>query len=261
METLHTRRAIVCGSTKGIGKACAMELASRGATVTLVARKESALRDIRAMLPALHHQAHDYLTVDFARPQEVREAVEESIKRSGTVHILVNNTGGPPSGPITIAAPDAFLKAFEAHVIANQLLAQAVIPGMKEAGFGRIINILSTSVIAPIKGLGVSNTIRAAVANWARTLAVEIAPFGITVNNVLPGYTDTARLEALFKTKAEDIGVTPEEIRDSVIGTIPAARLARPEEIAAVVGFLASPEAAYVCGVNLPVDGGRTAAQ
>jgi 3-oxoacyl-[acyl-carrier protein] reductase len=261
MLDLQDRRAMVCGSTKGIGKACAMELAARGATIVLVARNPAALEAVRRDLPRPADQHHDALMADFEHAAKLAAAAGEFVARVGAVHILVNNTGGPPAGPIALAAPEAFLTAFSAHVVANQLLVQAVLPGMQQAGFGRIINIISTSVITPIRGLGVSNTIRAAVANWARTLAGEVAAHGITVNNVLPGYTDTDRLTALFAKRADTTGTSVDEIRDGVIATIPTGRLARPEEIAAVVGFLASPAASYVNGVNLPVDGGRTAGQ
>lgn len=261
MLDLRDRRAIVCGSTKGIGRASAAELAQRGATVLLLARDAAALKQVCSELPAPAGQVHESLVADFAQPAAVATAAAGAVERGGPVHVLVNNTGGPPSGPIAAATPEAFLQAFSAHVIANQLLVQAVLAGMKDAGFGRIINIISTSVLTPIRGLGVSNTIRAAVANWARTLAGEVAPHGITVNNVLPGYTDTDRLASLFARRAEASGTSAAEIREDIISTIPAGRLARAEEIAAVVGFLASPAASYVNGVNLPVDGGRTAGQ
>jgi 3-oxoacyl-[acyl-carrier protein] reductase len=146
-------------------------------------------------------------------------------------------------------------------VLGNQLLAQLLVPGMKERSYGRIINIISTSVIRPISGLGVSNTTRGAVANWGRTLAGELAPFGITVNNVLPGFTDTARLKSLLSKKAEKAGAPPDQFAKDVAASIPPQRFARPEEIANVVAFLASPAASYVNGVNLPVDGGRLAVQ
>lgn len=180
------------------------------------------------------------------------------MRTHGPVHILVNNTGGPPSGPLIEAEPQAFERAFANHVISNQLLVQAVLPGMKSSGYGRIINIISTSVKQPIPGLGVSNTIRAAVANWAKTLAGELGPFGITVNNVLPGYTDTARLGSLIQARAQRSGVPEDAVRREMISQIPLGRLARPEEIAAAVVFLASPDASYISGINLPVDGGRT---
>src|SRR5690606_21232029 len=207
-------------------------------------------------LPAPAEQRHGFEVADFSDPAQVRAAAER-IARAGAAHILVNNTGGPPGGPIESAAPEAFEQAFRMHLLNNQILTQALLPGMKEAAYGRIINIISTSVKAPIPGLGVSNTIRAAVASWAKTLAGEVAHFGITVNNVLPGYTDTARLASLFEARAKRGGSTPDEERERTRASIPAGRLAAPEEIAAAVAFLATPAAAYINGINLPVDGGR----
>ncbi len=255
--SLKNRRALVCGSTQGIGKAAAIELASLGASVTLLARNADQLRATAAELPASAGQSHDFLIADFSIPSTVCAAVK-SIDPSRQIHILINNTGGPKGGPLVDAHPDELTAAFNMHIINNQLLLQALVPGMKAAKFGRIINIISTSVKAPIEGLGVSNTIRAAVANWAKTLAGELAPFGITVNNVLPGFTDTARLSTLFKAKADKLGKTSEDVLKAALSTIPAGRLGRAEEIAAAVAFLASPAAAYINGINLPVDGGRT---
>ncbi len=174
------------------------------------------------------------------------------------VHILVNNTGGPPPGTVIEARPEEFTTAFAQHLICNQILVQAVVPGMQAAGYGRIINIISTSVKQPIAGLGVSNTIRGAVASWAKTLASELAPFGITVNNVLPGMTRTQRLDSLIASKAEKTGKTIEQITQEMIREIPAGRIGMPHEFAAAVAFLASPAASYITGINLPVDGGRT---
>lgn len=253
----------MCGSTQGIGKACAMELARLGASVTLVARNEEALAIAQRELPAPGGaaQKHRHLVADFTDWQALREKVAAHTAAHGPVHILINNTGGPPAGPAFEARPEEYLRGFQMHILCNQVLVQAAAPGMREAGYGRIINIISTSVIQPIRGLGVSNTIRGAVGNWARTLAAELAPFGITVNNILPGFTDTARLQSLFRGRAERSGTSIEEVREQALATIPARRLGRPEEIAAVAGFLATPAAAYVNGVNLPVDGGRLAVQ
>jgi 3-oxoacyl-[acyl-carrier protein] reductase len=261
IRELSGKRAIVCGSTQGIGRACAVEIARLGAEVTLVARDEQALRNTVGDLPADAGQTHHYVVADFTEPDAVRSKVEEHVGQTGSIHILLNNTGGPPSGPIVDAAPEAFKKAFAMHVLCNQMLAQVVIPGMKAAGYGRIINIISSSVRTPIKGLGVSNTIRAAVANWAKTMASELAPFGITVNNILPGYIDTARLRSLIKVLAERAGKNEKDIENSMLAAIPAGRFGKPEEIASVVGFLASPAASYVSGVDLQVDGARLATQ
>ncbi len=256
--SLKSRRALVCGSTQGIGKAAAVELALLGADVTLMARDEARLKAVLAELPRQSGQRHDYLTADFADAEKVGAAVKTAMDPARPWVVLVNNTGGPPGGQAVDAPPEAYLAAFRMHVVTNQVLVQALVPGMKQAKFGRIINIISTSVKAPIPNLGVSNTIRAAVANWAKTLAGELAPFGITVNNVLPGFTDTARLESLFKARAEKTGKKYEDVLKDAITTIPAGRLGKAEEIAAAVAFLASPAAAYVNGINVPVDGGRT---
>lgn len=262
MGPLSGKRALVCGSTRGIGRACAFELARLGAQVTLLARDEEALRKVRDELPATDTSPtaprHDYLRADFADPSSVRSAVAGHLQRTGPIQILLNNTGGPPAGPVFGADPDAFHAAFSSHLICNQLLSQALVPGMKESGYGRIINIISTSVKQPLKDLGVSNTIRAAVANWAKTLAGELAPFGITVNNVLPGSTMTGRLQSIIQARARAAGVPVEEIEREMKREIPSGRFGTPEEIAAGVGFLATPAASYITGINLPVDGGRT---
>lgn len=251
----------MCGSSRGIGRACAGELAKAGASITLVARSEESLRAAAESLSRDSGQAHDYIAADFTDPDSLEAKVKAHIDATGPYHILVNNTGGPPSGPILEAQPEEFLTAIRNHVINNQRLVRALIPGMKESGYGRIINIISTSVIQPIQGLGVSNTTRGAVANWGRTVAAELAPFGITVNNLLPGYTATKRLDSLFEKKAARTGSTAEAVKAETIAAIPMKRLADPTEIGAVVAFLASPSASYLTGVNLPVDGGRTAVQ
>jgi len=247
----------VCGSTQGIGKASAIELASMGASIILVARNEEKLRIVQKQLDISRGQEHEYIVVDFSFPQELKKKVEEYVS-SNVVEILVNNTGGPAAGLAIDSKPDDFVKAFSDHLLCNHILAQAVVPGMKTKKYGRIINIISTSVKIPIKGLGVSNTIRGAVANWSKTLANELGAYGITVNNVLPGSTMTGRLEEVISGKANKMGKSIDEIRMEMIQEIPVKRIGEPYEIAAVIGFLASPAAAYVNGVNIPVDGGRT---
>lgn len=259
MQTLADKRALVCGASQGIGRACAMELARNGASVTIIARNEKTLEKTVRELPG--EPSHRWISADFSKPDGLRAKVAAHVEEFGPFTILVNNTGGPPHGAIVDATPDQFLGAISNHVVCNQLLAQTLLPGMKEAKYGRIINIISTSVIMPIRGLGVSNTTRGAVANWGRTMAGELAPLGITVNNVLPGFTDTARLKSLFDAKAEKLGTTPEQVRETIVAAIPMERMADPSEIGAVVAFLASPGASYLSGVNLPVDGARTAIQ
>lgn len=254
---LRGRFALVGGGSKGLGLASAVELASLGAVVTLVARSSDDLALAVKHLPTPDGQAHHWLALDYDQPEDVRVAVRSYLE-TRPVHILVNNTGGPPAGPIRQAEPEEFITAFRRHLLVNQILARLVIPGMKADGYGRIINIISTSVKQPIPGLGVSNTIRGAVGNWAKTLATELAPSGITVNNVLPGATQTERLEAIIRTKAGKAGHTEAETVADLQAEIPMGRFGRPEEIGAAVAFLASPAAAYITGINVPVDGGRT---
>jgi len=260
--SLRSKRALVGGSSQGIGLASAIELADLGAEVTLLARNPKTLAAAASALPKLHaDQDHDYLVADFSDPQSVHQTIDDHLKHTGrTYHILVNNTGGPPGGPITEAEIDDFLNAYRMHLACNQYLAQALLPGMQAAGYGRIINIISTSVKIPIPGLGVSNTTRGAVAAWAKTWANEVAVHGITVNNVLPGMTDTERLRNLIKKWAADRGLSEAEMTDHLKTQIPARRIAEPADVAHAVAFLASPAASYINGVNLPVDGGRTGA-
>ncbi len=254
---LTNKNALVCGSTAGIGKATAIQLAKLGATITLVARDEEKLRETLIELPFDKGQKHSYFVADFTNPDEVKKKAEMAASEK-TIHILVNNTGGPKGGPIFSAETDEFEKAFSMHVICNQILVQAVVPGMKEADYGRIINIISTSVKQPIDGLGVSNTIRGAVASWSKTLANELGQFGITVNNVLPGFTATDRLEDIVGNAAKRMDKSEKEASDFMKSLVPARRFAQPGEIANAVAFLASEAASYINGINLPVDGGRT---
>lgn len=261
MFDLSGKRAFVGGASQGIGRACAEALAAAGAEVTIAARSEPLLAEVCAGLSRTRGQRHGFVRLDYGDPDAVRRAASELLRGSGPIDILVNNTGGPPAGALQDADVDELTRAFAQHVLCCQVLAQTFAPAMRQRGFGRIVNIISTSVVVPIRGLGVSNTVRAAVANWARTLAAELAPFGITVNNVLPGYTDTARLRVLLRRRAEQSGMAFEEVERQAQASTPAGRFARPEEIAAAVVFLASPAASYVNGVNLPVDGGRLAVQ
>jgi 3-oxoacyl-[acyl-carrier protein] reductase len=252
---LTGKHALVCGASKGIGRATALELATLGAQVTLIARNAAALEAVRATLPG---HGHHILVADFTDPQGLHQRISTHLAHHGPAHILINNTGGPPSGPAADATLEQFQAAFTQHLLCNQVMAQAVLPGMKAAGYGRIVNVISTSVKAPIPGIGVSNTVRGAVASWAKTLAAEVAQFGITVNNVLPGSTDTDRLAEIFEARAAAQNKTVEEIIAHEKTTIPARRFAQPGELAAAIAFLTSPAASYITGINLPVDGGRT---
>jgi 3-oxoacyl-[acyl-carrier protein] reductase len=255
---LSGKRALVCGSTQGIGKAIAIEMAKSNAAVTLIGRNENSLKEVLSVLNSINTNAHEYIIADFSNPEQVKNVVM-AYTTGKHIDILVNNTGGPAGGLISDAKIEEFLNAYNQHLICNHILAQACLPGMKQHQYGRIINIISTSVKQPIRGLGVSNTTRAAVANWSKTLSIEVAPCGITVNNILPGATKTVRLETIAKNKAVKTGVDVTEVEAEMLHEIPAGRFANPSEIAFVAVFLASPQAAYINGINVPVDGGRTA--
>jgi 3-oxoacyl-[acyl-carrier protein] reductase len=254
---LSGKNAMVCGSTQGMGKAIALELANSGATITLAARNENSLKRVLSELKSDFQQNHRYICADFSEPQSLQNKVNTYLEDNEPVHILINNTGGPPGGNILEAATEEFSQAFAKHLICNHILVQALVPGMKKENYGRIINIISTSVRQPIHGLGVSNTIRGAVASWAKTLANELGPFGITVNNILPGFTKTKRLESLIQARAGKTAKDVGEIEAEMIKLIPVDRFAEASEIANAVVFLSSPAAAYITGVSLPVDGGR----
>ncbi|MFC5740665.1 SDR family NAD(P)-dependent oxidoreductase [Dyella tabacisoli] len=257
---LSGRHALVCGASQGIGRATAMELAALGAHVTVLARTADTLKTLTAQLPRTHaDQQHHWLTADMLDTAGLMGAVADVVSRD-PVQILINNSGGPPGGPAHMATAAAFETAFRQHLLAGQALVQTLLPGMRAKGYGRIVNVISTSVKEPISGLGVSNTVRAAVAGWAKTLAGELAADGITVNNVLPGYTRTARLDSLLTAQAAASGRSEEEIAQSMLSTVPARRFGEAAEVAAVIAFLCTPAAAYVNGVSIAVDGGRTRA-
>jgi len=255
--SLKEKNAVVCGSTQGIGLAIAKGLALLGAHCTLVARNEEALKKVIGELDSSQGQHHNFLVADFSKPDEVRTTIEEHVKQQA-VHILINNTGGPPAGMIMDAKEEEFLTAFNQHLVCNHILTKAVVPSMKKEGYGRIINIISTTVRIPLKNLGVSNTIRGAVASWAKTMANELGQFGITVNNLLPGNISTQRLSSLIDTNARVANTDKERIEQAMKNEIPMKRFGDPSEIAAVAAFLASPAGSYVSGVSIPVDGGKT---
>lgn len=254
---LTNKNAIVCGSTQGLGCASAVELALLGANITLVARNEDSLKETLLSLDSSRGQKHSYFVADFSKPEEVKSGIENHLTKNPIVHILVNNTGGPAGGAIIDANVEEFTQAISNHLICNHILVQACVPSMKTEGFGRIINIISTSVKQPITGLGVSNTTRGAVASWSKTLANELGQFGITVNNVLPGYTKTARLDFVINSRAKMANVGVDDMEKVFQSDIPAGRFGEAHEFGAAVAFLCSPAAAYINGVNLPVDGGR----
>ena len=256
---LSGKTALVGGASQGLGAAVAQELAQLGANVILLARNEENLKRVQQTLDTGLKQMHHYIIADTMQPDELIKELQAYLGADKRVDILVNNTGGPSSGPLVDTPVMELEAAFRSHLITAHLLVQTVVEGMKKEGFGRIINILSTAVKEPIPGLGISNTVRAAVANWSKTLAGELGPFGITVNNVLPGFTKTGRLNYLFGKQAEAAGTTTEKIMEKNAELIPVKRLGEPEEFAAAVAFLCSPAAAYINGVNLPVDGGRLA--
>ena len=253
---LAGKHALVCGGSEGIGRAAAHELALLGADVTVLARRPEALQETVAALPRSGAQQHGWIAADVSQSDTLRAQVE-ALAAGKPVQILVNNSGGPPGGPVHSAEAAAFLDAFNRHLVANQTLVQALLPGMRAANWGRVVNVISTSVKEPIANLGVSNTVRGAVASWAKTLSRELAPFGITVNNVLPGYTETGRIAPIVADRARASGQSEDAILQGMRGNVPAGRFAQPSEIGGVIAFLCSPAAGYVNGVSLAVDGGR----
>lgn len=255
--SLEGKYAVICGSTQGIGLAIAEELALLGANCTLVARNEEVLKAAVHSLDIALRQQHGYLVADFSKPDEVKKVIEAHVAKH-PVHILVNNTGGPAAGPIIDATEEAFLNTFNQHLICNHILVKAVVPSMQKEKYGRIINIISTSVKIPLKNLGVSNTIRGAVASWAKSMANELGQYNITVNNVLPGFTSTQRLSVLIENIAKKGNTVVDIVEKNMVEEVPMKRFADASEIAAVAAFLASPAASYVNGVSIPVDGGRT---
>lgn len=253
---LKGKTALVCGSTQGIGRAIAMQLAECGARIVLLARNEDKLKETISTLPSSENQAHSYLIADFADTASVAKALKGVAGQK--IDILVNNTGGPAAGKAIDAPISEFIQAFNSHLVNNQQLVQAVVPYMRSNGFGRIVNIISTSVKVPLQNLGVSNTIRGAVGNWSKTLANELASFNITVNNILPGATETERLNSIISNKSNKLQVEQDEVKQEMLAEIPMKRFGKPEEPAYAAAFLCSDFAAYITGTNIVVDGGRT---
>lgn len=255
--SLKRKTALICGASQGIGKAIAVELSLLGANCILLARSSEGLKSVIESLDASCGQSHHFYAIDFNESGELKK-LAETIVASKTIDILINNTGGPSAGLIFSEAPEKFEAAFKQHVVANQILTQAIVPGMKHQSWGRIINVISTSVRTPLDNLGVSNTIRAAVASWSKTMSNELAIHGITVNSLLPGFISTTRLDAVASSFAEKAKVSKNEMEERMKNSVPAKRFGEPSEIAAVAAFIASPAASYVNGITIPVDGGRT---
>jgi 3-oxoacyl-[acyl-carrier protein] reductase len=254
--SLAGRHALVCGASAGIGRATALALASLGAQVTVLARRRELLATLVPELQAAGAPDARFLVLDLDDRQAVAPAVNGLLAEHGPVHVLVNNSGGPPSGRLLEASDAAFDAAIGRILLASHRLVQLVLPGMTAAGYGRIVNILSLSVREPIPNLGVGNTVRGAMAAWAKTLAGELPP-GVTINNVLPGFTATERLWSLADSLAERAGTSRDQVAAAWVREVPEGRLGEPGEIASAIAFLATPAAAYVRGQNLAVDGGR----
>lgn len=252
---LDGKTALVCAGSRGIGAATAHALAELGCRVVILARSRPNLEATRAQLVG---DGHVMMSVDLTDHIRVMDLVAEALDQLGPIQILINNMAGPAAGPLLKAQPEAFLEGVRQHVALGQRLVQELVGGMRESGYGRVVNVISTSVKVPIPGLGVSNTVRGAMANWAKTLAYELAPDGITVNNVLPGFTQTDRLESLITTRASKSEIEPDKVAAGMMDSVPMGRFGTAAEVAAAIAFLASPAASYITGVNIPVDGGRT---
>ena len=255
---LTGKTALVCGSTQGIGKESAIQLAKSGTRVILAARNEKKLQTVKQELDAINQQKNDFICADFDNYEFLYSQVKEFISNKNIIHILVNNSGGPDPGSLIESNSKQFIDGFNRHLINNHNLSMLLFPGMKSSSFGRIINVISISVKQPIPDLGVSNTIRGAVASWAKTLSYEFAPFNITVNNILPGLTDTVRLRTLIESIAKKNNRSIKEVTKEMESSIPSKRFAHPRETAAAIVFLASEQAEYINGISLPVDGGKT---
>lgn len=254
--SLKNKRAFVCGASQGIGEAIAIELAKNGASLTLLARNKDKLEFLTDSLIKDYNVHCDNIAVDINDIHQLEEELKVKLSEHGSYHILVNNSAGPKGGPVLKTTNTDFLTFFQNHLLASQSLVNHLLAGMQESKYGRIINIISTSVKQPIRNLGASNTIRGAMASWAKSLSFEVGEF-VTVNNVLPGFTETGRLESLAKGLSEKNNISIEQVYENWKIQVPLQRFAKPEELAYTVAFLASESAAYINGINLPVDGGR----
>lgn len=254
MFDLNNKRALVCGASKGIGFAIAKKFSELGASVTLSSSNEDNLK--QAVSKLNNTDKHDYFAVDFNDYKLVEQTVKNLIDKGNKYDILVNNSSGPAPGQLSDASTDDLLNAFQRHLFSSHLITKLLLPNMKNNKFGRIINIISISVKEPVANLGVSNTLRGAMNSWAKTLSKEVAPYGITVNNLLPGYTETERLKNLFNNTAKKENTDYETIASKITAKIPLGRLGQADDLANAAAFFASEEASYITGVNLPIDGG-----
>lgn len=254
---LTGKNALVCGGSKGLGEASAIELAKLGANVTLLSRNAEKLKVTLQNLDTSKGQNHDFLQADFSEGIELLKVKIDLLLSEKNIHILINNTGGPAGGKIQDATNEQFQTAFHNHLLISHALTNWLKSGMIADNYGRIINIVSTSVRQPIDGLGVSNVTRGAMASWAKTLSKELAPLGITVNNILPGTTSTSRISEILNYRAKANNISFEAAKNAMISQIPFGRFAAPEEIGSVVAFVASPAASYITGASIPVDGGK----
>lgn len=256
--SLLGKKAFVGGSSQGIGFAIAASMAACGADVTLTSRNEEKLKEAVAKLPKKRGQHHDYLVIDFGDLKKLDKVLMKYQAKTAKkpVNILVLNSGGPTPSTAFDATPPQYQAYFEEAILASQMLVQAFVPAMKAQGYGRIITVLSSTVKQPKIDLGISNTIRAAVANWAKSLSIELGGYGITVNNLLPGLIQTERLNELMDIRAEKAQISREKVAAAMAETIPAKRIGAPKDLGNMAAFLASDLAAYINGVNMPIDGG-----
>lgn len=254
---LKEKNALVCGGSRGLGEISAIELSKLGANITLLARNEENLKLVLGKLSNNGQQEHAYIQADLSDGIEPLKEKIESLTSQKNIHILINNTGGPSGGTIQEAKTEELSNAFHNHLLISHSLVKWLKAGMLTDKYGRIINIVSTSVRQPIPGLGVSNVTRGAMASWAKTLSAELAPTGITVNNILPGTTQTERIEEILVSRQKIYNYSYEEAVQSMLNEIPFGRFASPEEIGGVVAFIASPASSYITGASIPVDGGK----